>query len=497
MSHQVSAESAARMARIPATVHHVHLLGIGGTAMAALAGMFVERGFQVTGSDGPVYEPTASLLARKHVQVSPFGAQNLFPAPDLVIVGNVITRVNEEAEALLQSTVPYLSMPEALAHFFLHDRRVLMVTGTHGKTTSTAMMAHVLEAAGRDPSMLVGGLARDFASNYRLGSGPHFVIEGDEYDTAFFDKGPKFIHYGSEGAIITTVEFDHADIYRDLDQVKAAFRTLARQMSPHCLLAVSADSADAMEASAGSSARRVTFGLGAGDFRADGLRIGADGARFTITYRGKPLSGEILQHIDGRMNVANALGVYVLLREFEIPGEEIERGLATFRGVARRQEILGEADGVTVIDDFAHHPTAIRATLEAVAERFAGRRILAAFEPRSNTARRNVFQEGFATAFDRAACVYLAPVYFKDNDPLPAAQRLSVIALASTVSERGPVATAYPSNKDLLSAMLHDARPGDTVLFMSNGAFEGLPRRFLEELRARAVGKPRARARHA
>jgi UDP-N-acetylmuramate: L-alanyl-gamma-D-glutamyl-meso-diaminopimelate ligase len=492
MSDAVSAESAARIARVPAAVHHVHLLGIGGTAMAALAGMFVERGFHVTGSDGPVYEPTASLLARMQVQVSPFGAQNLFPTPDLVIVGNVITRVNEEAEALLQSAVPYLSMPEALAHFFLRDRRVLMVTGTHGKTTSTAMMAHVLDAAGRDPSMLVGGLARDFASNYRLGSGPDFVIEGDEYDTAFFDKGPKFLHYGAQGAIITTVEFDHADIYRDLDHVKAAFRELARQMDSRCVLVVSADSRDALEASAAGSARRVTFGLGAGDFRADGIRIGGDGAHFTITHGGKPVSGEIFQRIDGRMNIANALGVYVLLREFEIPGAEIERGLATFGGVARRQEIVGEAGGVTVIDDFAHHPTAIRATVEAVAERFAGRRIMAAFEPRSNTSRRNVFQDGFASAFDRAARVYLAPVYFKDNDPIPSSQRLSVITLASMVGERGPAAIACASNDALLSAMLHDARAGDVALFMSNGAFERLPRRFLEALNSRVTKKPGA-----
>jgi len=492
MSHPLPAESAARIARVPVAVHHVHLLGIGGTAMAALAGMFIARGFRVTGSDGPVYEPTASLLARMHVRVSPFGAQNLFPAPDLIIVGNVVTRINEEAEALLQSAVPYLSMPEALAHFFLRDRQVLMVAGTHGKTTSTAMMAHVLDAAGRDPSMLVGGLARDFASNYRLGSGPHFVIEGDEYDTAFFDKGPKFLHYGAEGAIITAVEFDHADIYRDLDHVKASFQALAGQMDSHGWLVVSADSRDALEASAAGSARRVTFGLNAGDFRAEGIRIDADGAHFTVTYRGKPVSSEIFQRINGRMNIANALGVYVLLREFEIPGEEIERGLATFGGVARRQEIVGEAGGVTVIDDFAHHPTAIRVTLEAIAERFAGRRILAAFEPRSNTSRRNVFQDGFASAFDRATRVYLAPVYFKDNDPLPAAERLSIVTLASMVGARGPAAITCASNDELLSAMLSEARAGDVVLFMSNGAFERLPRRFLEALNARVANKPDA-----
>src|SRR5579875_536690 len=485
MNQASAAESAARLARLPRTIHHVHLMGIGGTAMAALAGMFVEQGFRVSGSDGPVYEPTASLLARMHVKVSPFGADNLFPPPDLVVVGNVITKVNPEAEALLQSSIAYLSMPEALAHFFLRDRRVLMVTGTHGKTTSTAMMAHVLMSGGRDPSMLVGGLARDFGSNYRLGAGPDFVIEGDEYDTAFFDKRPKFLSYGAHAAIITAVEFDHADIYHDLYHVKASFRALARQMAPNSLLVVSADSADAIDASATGSARRMTFGLNAGDFRAENLKIGPEGARFTIAHRGRPISGEIFQRIDGRMNVANALGVYVLLREIGIPSAEIERGLASFSGVARRQEIVGEAEGVTVIDDFAHHPTAIRSTLDAIAERFAGRRILAAFEPRSNTSRRNIFQDGFSTAFDRAAHVYLAPVYFKDNDPIPSAQRLSVIALASTISGRGPQAKACSSNDELLAAMLHDVQPGDVALFMSTGAFERIPRRFLDELKAR------------
>ena len=223
-------ESEARLARIPATLRHVHLIGVAGTAMAALAGMLVERGFRVSGSDNQFYEPTASLLRTSRVELKAgFGASNLAPAPDLVVVGNVIPRLNPEAQALLASTIPYLSMPEALWHFFLKDKKVLMVAGTHGKTTSTAMMAHVLASAGQDPSMLVGGVALDFNSNYRLGGGPYFVIEGDEYDTAFFDKGPKFLHYRAAGTILTAVEFDHADIYRDLDHVKASFRALANQ----------------------------------------------------------------------------------------------------------------------------------------------------------------------------------------------------------------------------------------------------------------------------
>ena len=411
-----------------------------------------------------------------------FGPQNLTPAPDLVVVGNVVTRANSEAQALLQSTIPYLSMPEALWHFFLATKRALMVAGTHGKTTSTAMRAHVLNAAGCDPSMLVGGVAKDFGSNYRLGAGGDFVIEGDEYDTAFFDKGPKFLHYRARGAILTAVEFDHADIYRDLDHVKSSFRTLAAQMDPAGVLVVCADSPAALEVTEGRRARRLTYGLEAGEFRATAVIVGADGARFSIERGGKVIAEGLHLPIGGRMNVANALGVAVLLGEFGIGADQIARGLKSFRGVVRRQELIGEARGVAVIDDFAHHPTAIRATLAAIAERFAGRRVLAAFEPRSNTARRNVFQAEFAAAFDRAARVYLAPVYFKDNDPIAADGRLSVEDLAGEIARRGPDAFACASSDDILARMLSDARPGDVALIMSNGPFDNLKERLIAAL---------------
>jgi UDP-N-acetylmuramate: L-alanyl-gamma-D-glutamyl-meso-diaminopimelate ligase len=478
-----SAESTARLARIPSNIHHVHLIGIGGTAMAALAGMLAERGYRVTGSDNQLYEPTATLLAHLRVEVkSNFGAHNLMPPPDLAVVGNVITRNNPEAQALIASAIPYVSMPEALWHFFLSERRVLMVAGTHGKTTSTAMMAHVLNAAGRDPSMLVGGVAKDFGSNYRLGAGGVFVIEGDEYDTAFFDKRPKFLHYRPHGAIITAVEFDHADIYRDLDHVKSAFRTLAQEMDSASVLVVCADSPAATEVTEDTRARRATYGLGAGEFRAVDVTVSADGAHFSIERGGKLIAKDLRLPIGGRMNVANALGVTVLLAEVGVSQREIASGLESFHGVVRRQEIIGEAGGVTVIDDFAHHPTAIRATLAAIAERFAGRRILAAFEPRSNTARRNVFQHEFAAAFDRAACVYLAPVYFKENDPIPADGRLSVDALAKAIDARGPQAFACASTDEILERMATDARAGDVALIMSNGPFDNLKNRLLSAL---------------
>jgi len=473
-------DSAARLARVPSSIKHVHLIGVGGTAMAALAGMLTVSGFRVTGSDRELYEPTASLLKQSQVEVKGgFGPRNLEPAPDLVIVGNVITRNNAEAEALLKTSIPYLSMPEALWHFFLRHKRVLMVAGTHGKTTSTAIMAHVLEAAGRDPSLMVGGVAKDFDSNYRLGNGGDFVIEGDEYDTAFFDKGPKFLHYHPSGAIITAVEFDHADIYRDLDHVKSSFRALVEQLDKDRILAVCADFPEALNVSANARARKLTFGLRAGDFRATDIRMASDGAHFSIARGGNRIAGRLHLPIGGRMNIANALGVFVLLSECGLSSDEIAHGLKSFKGVVRRQEVIGNAGGVTIIDDFAHHPTAIRATLEAVAERFTGHRILAAFEPRSNTARRNVFQNDFATAFNRASRVYLAPVFFKDNDPIPEGERLDTTELADAITERGPLAVSCDSNDAILAAMLHDARPGDIALFMSNGPFENLKERFL------------------
>ena len=481
-----AAESRARLERIPPTVRHIHLIGVAGSAMAALAGMLAARGFRVTGSDNQLYEPTASLLKRLKIDVrNIYDPRNLEPAPDLVVVGNVVTRANPEAAALIASRIPYVSMPEALGHFFLRHKRVLMVAGTHGKTTSTAMMAHVLVSAGRDPSMMVGGVARDFGANYRIGAGDDFVIEGDEYDTAFFDKGPKFLHYGARGAILTAVEFDHADIYRDLDHVKASFRALAVQMNEGRVLAVCADFPNAIEVSAAARAKQLTFGLSAGEFRASAVRIGNDGAYFAITRAGRPVASDLHLPIGGRMNVANALGVWVLLKEFGLSDDEIARGFKSFRGVARRQEIVGEVNAVTVVDDFAHHPTAIRATLGALAERFAGRRIIAAFEPRSNTARRSVFQNDFAAAFDEAAWVYLGPVYFKENDPIPPGARLDTAMLARAISARGPAAAACESTDDILTRMIADAHAGDVLVCMSNGPFDGLPKRLVAALAER------------
>jgi UDP-N-acetylmuramate: L-alanyl-gamma-D-glutamyl-meso-diaminopimelate ligase len=350
------------------------------------------------------------------------------------------------------------------------------------------MMARVLEVAGRDPSMMVGGAARDFNSNYRCGSGAEFVIEGDEYDTAFFDKGPKFLHYRPNGTVITAVEFDHADIYRDLDHVKSSFRALSDQLAADDLLAVSADFPHAIEVTAGTRARRLTFGLGAGEYRAVHIQLGPDGAVFSIAQRERQIARDIRLQLGGRMNVANALGVWALLKQFGLSDDELSSGLADFSGVKRRQEVVGEAAEIVVIDDFAHHPTAIRATLDAMTDRYPNRRILAAFEPRSNTARRSVLQRDFSEAFDRAARVYLAPVYFKENDPIPPAARLDTGKLAEAISRRGPIAFECSGIDQIAARMLADCRAGDLLLCMSNGSFEDLPQRLLSSLGLQVQG---------
>jgi UDP-N-acetylmuramate: L-alanyl-gamma-D-glutamyl-meso-diaminopimelate ligase len=483
MTPSSAEDSRARLERVPSRVRHVHLIGVGGSAMAALAGMLAQRGLRVTGSDNQVYQPSASVLQRSGVELrTEYNPSNLEPVPDLVIVGNVVTRSNPEAIAVLTRDIPYLSMPEAMWHFFLKDRRVLMAAGTHGKTTSAAMMARVLEVAGRDPSMLIGGVARDFDSNYRCGNGAEFVIEGDEYDTAFFDKGPKFLHYRPSAVIITTVEFDHADIYRDLEHVKTSFRALSDRLGREHIVAVSGDSPDALEVTNDTRAQRLTFGLEKGEYRAVNVRTDWCGTTFSILRHESLIASDIRLPVAGRMNVANALGVWVLLAHYGIDQAKIAAGLAAFNGVLRRQQVVGEVNKIIVIDDFAHHPTAIRATLEAVAERYSARRILAAFEPRSNTSRRAVFQDAFAAAFDRASRIYLAPVYFKHNDPIPPHARLDVPKLANAISRRGPTAFACSSIDEIVQRMVADCRAGDVLLCMSNGPFEELPKRLLAKL---------------
>ncbi len=467
---------------------HIHLIAIAGVGMAALAAMLKERGYRVTGSDQSVYPPMSDFLAQAGINViQGYKAENLASAPDLVIVGNAVSRTNPEVAALLASSIPYVSFPQALGHFFLGDKRSLVVAGTHGKTTSTAMLAWVLEKAGRQPGLFVGGLSKNFARGYQLGSGEFFVIEGDEYDTAFFDKGPKFLHYRPQAVLLNAVEFDHADIYKDLDHVKNAFQRLVEIVPTGAPVLVCSDFPAALDVARTAGKPFSTFGFSehshwqARDDIDDGKLFS-----FTVVLNRKELA-RFSTPLMGRMNVRNALGVAALCLMLGLSPAEIAPGLATFLGVERRQEAIGEAKDVTIIDDFAHHPTAVAMTIEAVRLRYPGRRLWAVFEPRSNTCRRRVFQQPLTEALARADRAVIGPVFAKPQDPLAVEDLFSPAELTENLQTIGKEAHAGQSTEEMCGFLATHCRAGDVVLIMSNGAFGGLPRKLLTALRGEEI----------
>ncbi len=466
----------------------VYLIGIGGVGMAALAGLLQESGCAVSGSDGKLYPPTSTLLAELGVVVHEgFDPAHLDPAPDLVVIGNAVRRGNPEAEAVLDRGLPFASMPQVLRERFLAGRHAVVVAGTHGKTTTTAMLAWVLHSAGRDPGFLVGGMPVNLPRPYRLGRGPAFVIEGDEYDTAFFDKGPKFMHYKPDTAVLGTVEFDHADIFRDLDEVKRVFGWLGNLIPGRGLLVRHEDCATTREVTAGVLCRVEGFGLERGAWRATGIEEGPEGSTFTILRQERPFARARLR-LPGEHSVRNALAVVAASAEQGLSAEEIVSGLARFEGVRRRLEVRGEADGVLVLDDFAHHPTAIAETLRAVRRRYAGRRVWAVLEPRSWSLRRNVFQDRLPQAFDDADEVIVADVYGASE--LPPEVRLDPDRLVRALADRGKPARFLPTVGAIVAHLASAAGPGDVVAVLSNGAFGGIHDRLLKALAER--GRARA-----
>ena len=470
---------------LPSPLHHIHVMGIGGTAMAALAGMLVDAGYRVTGADGNrIYPPMSDYLGQLGITpMEGYQAENLVPAPDLVIVGNVVRAVYDEAAALLASDIPYTSFPAALGALFLGDRKSIVVAGTHGKTTTTTVVAWLLEAAGRQPGFLVGGVPGNFDRTARTGGGSHFVIEGDEYDTAFFDKGPKFLHYRPRTAIVTSIEFDHADIYRDLEHYKDSFRRLMAIMPEDgCLVARWDD--DAVAEVVGAATCEVRrYGPGQDwDGRIDGVDTDTGTMRFTVLREGKEF-GSFQSILAGEHNLYNQVAAVATLHREGLTADELARGFLSYRGVKRRQEIIGQPGGVTVIDDFAHHPTAVKVTLEALRLRFGGRRLWAIFEPRSNTSRRNVFQEQYARSFDAADLVVIPPP--QDLERIPAQDRFDagrlvddlrgngVEAFLSGTGPGGPLPSAEAAT--VIAAFVGaNAMPEDVVAILSNGGFGGL-----------------------
>jgi UDP-N-acetylmuramate: L-alanyl-gamma-D-glutamyl-meso-diaminopimelate ligase len=470
----------------PGSVRRVHLVGVAGTGMGSFAGLLKAAGYDVTGSDQNVYPPMSDMLQKWGIEtLTPYAAENLDRArPDLVIIGNVLRRVNPEATAVRERRLPQMSFPAAFGSLLIGDKHSVVIAGTHGKTTTSALIAHVLTDAALDPTFLVGGVTLNYGGNFRFGNGAHVVVEGDEYDTAYFDKGPKFMHYRARTAMLTSVEFDHADIYNDMVHYESAYERFAESMPDDGFLAVSAAYPNAVAlARRAARARVVTYaGKGDADYVARDVRFGPEGARFHIDEP-EGSSGELLLPMSGHHNVENAVGVYAACRALGLTAAQVRDGFASFEGVKRRQEIRGEPGGVLVIDDFAHHPTAVRETIDAIRLRYPDRRLWAVFEPRSNTSRRNIHQTEYASAFDGASRASIRVP--EPHDKVPLDEQLDINKVVKELGARGIEAEADPDVDVLVDRVATGARPGDVLLVMSNGAFGG----FIEKVRARLADR--------
>jgi UDP-N-acetylmuramate: L-alanyl-gamma-D-glutamyl-meso-diaminopimelate ligase len=466
---------------------HIHLTGICGTAMASLAGMLRERGFRVTGSDAAAYPPMSTFLESLEIPVAqPFAEANLNPRPDLVVVGNAISRGNVELERVLDERIPFCSLPQILHDEFLVGKEVLVVAGTHGKTTTTSMLAWIFESAGLEPSFLIGGIAENFGSSFGLGAGKHFILEGDEYDTAFFDKGPKFLHYFPDAIILTSVEFDHADIYRDLDAVETAFKRLVNLVPRRGRIVgfdggVS-DSGKSLErclAKAFCPVQRYGATERAA-WKISNLKLEAERTTWSVLRDGKTWA-DFEFALGGEYNVWNATAATALAAHCGISKDAIAHALATFRSVKRRLEVKAEVDGITIIDDFAHHPTAIEQTIRALRARYDGRRLWVVLEPRSNTMRRNVLQEPLARSLSLADQVIVAAIF--KSEAIPEAERLDLNQVVTEITKSGKPARILPDAGAIVQAIAPELRSGDVVAILSNGGFGGIYEKLPERLR--------------
>ena len=470
----------------------IHLIGICGTAMATLAAMLKQKGLDVRGSDQDVYPPMSDFLAAQGIPtLVGYRAEHITSDLDIVIVGNAISRGNPELEEVLDRKIRYRSLPEAIREQFLWGARSIVIAGTHGKTTTTSLAGWVLTHGGLDPSVLVGGIARNFGPNgssYRLGQGRDFVIEGDEYDSAFFDKTAKFLKYLPDIAVVNNVEFDHADIYADFDAVALAFRRLVNLVPRRGLLLIGSDSAGARALTDAARSRVETFGMRTdADWQAhDPVAVDA-GTRFGVRRGGSPF-GVFEMPLPGVHNIRNALAAIAVATEVGISPERIGEGLRLFAGIKRRLEIVGVVDGVTVYDDFAHHPTAVAETLAGLRLANPDARIWAVFEPRSASSCRRIFQDDFARAFDAADEVVVAPVF---RSTLPESERLSIPQLVGDVTGRGRRARAAESLDGIVRVIVREHRRGDLVVLMSNGGFGGIHQKLVQAL-GTAVSEPRA-----
>lgn len=459
----------------------IHIVAICGTGMAALAGLLKKAGHSVTGSDTQIYPPMSTLLESAGIPCKiGYDAGHIEANTGLVIIGNAVSKTNPEVVATLERGLPTLSMPAALGAFFLKGKQSLVVAGTHGKTTTSSLLAWVLTSAGLDPGMMIGGWVKNFNSNHRLGRGDFFVVEGDEYDTAFFDKGPKFLHYQPHHAILTSIEFDHGDIYPDLTAIKQAFRKFVALLPPEGLLVTAAGDPAIGEVVKGVACRVETYGIDEeADWQAEQIQMVGEFLSFDVFYRRKKV-GTIRSPLVGRHNLKNTLAVIALAHRIGLPWEKIAEGILKFQGVKRRQEIVGEVRDILIIDDFAHHPTAIAETLAALRLRYPSRRLWAVFEPRSATSRRNVFQKEFVASLTPADRIILADVFSPEK--IPAEHRLNPEQIVSELVALGKSALFLSTPDQIVSELTQGVEPGDVVCVMSSGGFGGIHQKLISRL---------------
>ncbi len=466
---------------IPADVRRIHLIAVCGTAMGALACMLRDLGYEVTGSDQKVYPPMNRFLAERGIPIRDgFRAEHLVHRPDLVVVGNAVPRTNPEAVECDRLGLPFCSMPQAVNRFVGAGKRTLMVVGTHGKTTTSALLAWMLQAAGRAPSFMIGGILKNFNSNYRLGDGADLVIEGDEYDTAFFDKGPKFLHYMPTVTALTSIEFDHADIYRDLEHVKSAFRHLVEGLGVESLLVAYDRDERIDEVIDGAPAALQRYGQQPGsDWCLGRVAVDPPWTSVDVLKQGRAF-GRFRTRMIGVHNLVNALAVIAVADHLGISAAAAAEALESFEGIKRRQEVRGERRGIVVMDDFAHHPTAVRETIAAVRSGYPGRRLIAVFEPRTNSSMRKVFQPVYPQAFEGADVICIRRPSMLEK--IPEGERFSSEDLVMELQRQGKTAGFFPDTDGIIDFVVNTGRNGDVVLIMSNGGFDNIHERLLESL---------------
>lgn len=469
---------------------HVYLMGICGTAMASLAGLLKAKGFQVSGSDSNPYPPMSTQLESLGIKIkTPYKTENLNPKPDFVVVGNVISANNPEAVELMKLEIPYSSLPKSLGEMILKNHSTICISGTHGKTTTTSMMSWVLESAGKKPGFLIGGIPKNFNNSFRNPEkdSPFFVIEGDEYDTAFFDKVPKFVHYHPKHVILTSIEFDHADIYKDLDAVKAAFRKLLKLIPVDGSLIYHQKEKNIKDLlSDANTANIYSYGFenidGDTHARCEVTSVTEKETEFKVVFKGQIL-GPYHLHQPGDYNVLNATAVALQAHLLGVDSGIIQKALDGFLGVKRRQEILGEPGGRLVIEDFAHHPTAVMETLKGIKKKYPAKKLIAIFEPRSATSRRKVFQKDYAAAFQSAENVHLMQAF--DTSKIAEDDRFSVDELIQDLNKTKsqPWAVAHNNVESIVKQVRQESKAGDLIVIMSNGGFDGIYDKLMNALK--------------